>query len=137
MDEFAKVIKELKKNTFAAELANGKIFGTNGCAVEVLMSKMKEDEEFFMDSLVGVKILDKAGALLMVHANVCGVYAKNITEDAEEILEYFAIETEYENKIADIPEEKCQVKNKKISYKDVVKDVEDPMEAFEKLNELF
>ena len=65
MDEFIKVIKALKNNTFVAELSNGKMFKTTGCNVEILMAKLNEDEEFFMDSMVGVKKLGKAGALLL------------------------------------------------------------------------
>lgn len=142
MDEFIKVIKELKNknNTFAAELSDGKIFKASGCTVEILLSKLNENEEFFMDSMVGVKKLGKAGALLMVHANVCGVYAVDITEEAEEVLEYFAVEVEYENKVSKdkiSQKDSNNVNNvKKKSYSEAVQDVEDPMEAFEVLSKL-
>lgn len=137
MDEFIKVIKELKNNTFVAELSNGKMFKTTGCNVEILMAKLNEDEEFFMDSMVGVKKLGKAGALLLVHANVCGVYATDITNEAIEVLEYFAVEVEYENIVAmdKITKSDSNDTTKK-SYNEAIRDVEDPMEAFEVLNSL-
>ena len=140
MDEFLKVIKELKNknNTFVAELSNGKMFKAAGCNVEILLSKLKEDEEFFMDSMIGVKKLGKAGALLMVHANVCGVYTTNITNEAIEVLEYFAVEVEYENIVStdNISNGSCKKDSTKKSYNESVKDIEDPMEAFEILNSL-
>ena len=140
MDEFFKIIKELKNknNTFVAELSNGKIFKNSGCNVEILLSKLNEDEEFFMDSMIGVKKLGKAGALLMVHANVCGVYATDITNKAIEVLEYFAVEVEYENIVSvdKVSNGDKMNSSKKKSYTEAVKDIEDPMEAFEKLNSL-
>lgn len=140
MDEFLKIIKELKNknNTFVAELSNGKIYKTSGCNVEILLSKLNEDEEFFMDSMVGVKKLGKAGALLLVHANVCGVYAADITNEAIEVLEYFAIEVEYENIVgADKISNGTKMSNaKKKSYTEAIREIEDPMEAFEILNSL-
>lgn len=141
MDEFLKIIKELKNknNTFVAELSNGKIYKTTGCNVEILLSKLNEDEEFFMDSMIGVKKLGKAGALLLVHANACGVYATDITNEAIEVLEYFAVEVEYENIIAvDKITKSVSDSNdtKKKLYTEAVKEIEDPMEAFEVLNSL-
>lgn len=140
MDEFLKIIKELKNknNTFVAELSNGKMFKASGCNVEILLSKINEDEEFLMDSMIGVKKLGKAGALLLVHANVCGVYATDITNEAIDVLEYFAIEVEYENIVSadKICGETKADSSKKKSYTEVVKEIEDPMEAFEILNSL-
>lgn len=139
VDEFIKIIKELKnKNiTFVAELSNGKLFKTSGCNVEIVISELNKDEEFFMDSMIGVKKLGKAGALLLVHANVCGVYATDITNDAIEVLEYFAVEVEYENlvtadKFINLDSNDA---NRKL-YTEAVEGIEDPMEAFQILASL-
>lgn len=136
MDEFERVIIELIRNDFAAECFDETMYRANGCAAEIILSKLHEDEDYFTDAMVAVKKLDKAAAMLFIHGNISGVYAECISEQAEEILEYYGIEFEYKEKVSEIHEGICtSLDGKQISYEEMVSKTDDPMEAFEILEQ--
>lgn len=136
MDEFEHIIAELLNNDFAAERFDETMYRANGCATEIILSKLHEDEDYFTDAVVAVKKLDKAAAMLLIQGNIMGVYAECISEQAEEILEYYGIEFEYNEKVAKIHEGTCTSSDgKQISYEEMVSKTDDPMEAFEILEQ--
>ncbi len=136
MDEFEHIIAELINNDFVAECFDETMYRANGCATEIILSKLHEDEDYFTDAMVAVKKLDKAAAMLLIQGNIMGVYAECISEQAEEILEYYGIEFEYNETVPEIHEGKCTaLDGKQLSYEEMVSKTDDPLEALEILEQ--
>lgn len=136
MDEFERVIRELKQNDFAVELSEGTMVRAKGYTTEIILSKILENNEYFTDAMAAVRKLDKAGAMLLIQGNVWGVYAECISKSAADMLEYYGIEFEYQEQVEEIYGGECILPGgKKISFEELVRETEDPMEALEILEQ--
>ena len=67
--------------------------------LKTLMTFLREDPDFLMDTLVFDKIVGKSAAALLVLARVKEVYAEVISEHAVKLFDYYKIKFEYNQKV--------------------------------------
>ncbi len=93
---------------------------------------MNEDLRFFEGLSVADKIVGKASAMLLALSGAKEVYAHILSEAGRKILEKYGITYEYGEMVEYIVNRKG---DGMCPMEETVKDIDDPMDAFEALNE--
>ncbi len=123
------------KNTLLASghslvASNGYCSDESGIRPVIL--PMNEDLRFFEGLSVADKIVGKASAMLLALSGAKEVYAHILSEAGRKILEKYGITYEYGEMVEYIVNRKG---DGMCPMEETVKDIDDPMDAFEALNE--
>ena len=120
--------QELAKKDCSIIASNGYSSFENG--IKPVIVPMCQDIAFFKDSAVADKIIGKASAMLLVLSGVKEVYTPVLSKAGKEVFERYGVPCEYDS-LADY------IVNRRgdgmCPMEMTVKDIDDPMEAFEAL----
>ncbi len=100
--------------------------------IRPIMTALNEDLHFFEGLSVADKIVGKASAMLLALSGAKEVYAHPRSEAGRKILEKYGIAYEYGEMVEYIVNRKG---DGMCPMEETVKDIDDPMDAFEALNE--
>ena len=120
----------LLKNGHSIVASNG--YCSDDSGVKPVLMPMNEDLHFFKGLSVADKIVGKASAMLLALSGAKEVYAHILSEAGKRILEQYGIAYEYGELVGYIVNRKG---DGMCPMEETVKDIEDPMEAFQALNE--
>lgn len=120
--------QELAKKDCSIIASNGYSSFENG--IKPVIVPMCQDIAFFKDCVVADKIIGKASAMLLVLSGVKEVYTPVLSKAGKEVFERYGVPCEYDS-LADY------IVNRRgdgmCPMEMTVKDIDDPMEAFEAL----
>ncbi len=120
--------QELAKKDCSIIASNGYSSFENG--IKPVIVPMCQDIAFFKDCAVADKIIGKASAMLLVLSGVKEVYTPVLSKAGKEVFECYGVPCEYDS-LADY------IVNRRgdgmCPMEMTVKDIDDPMEAFEAL----
>lgn len=94
-------VKEILKSSDCTCVAvkDDKIYKSNLKGILPIISKLKEDPEFFEGADVADVVIGRAAAMLLIYGKVRSIYTPLISEHAAEILDKYKIRYEYEKKV--------------------------------------
>lgn len=127
-------VKELLSESDCTCIAvkGDKVYQSKLKGIMPIISKLKEDSEFFNGADVADVVIGKASALLLIYGNVGRIYTPLISEHAVNILEKYNIYCEYDKKVPFILNRN---KDGMCPMEQAVIDVDDPKRAYEILLE--
>lgn len=94
-------VKEILKSSDCTCVAvkDDKIYKSNLKGILPIISKLKEDPEFFEGADVADVVIGRAAAMLLIYGKVRSIFTPLISEHAAEVLDKYQIRYEYEKKV--------------------------------------
>lgn len=125
-------VKELlnQSDCTCVAVKEDKVYKSNLKGIMPIISKLKEDPQFFNGADVADEVIGRAAAMLLIYGKVRSIYTPLISDHAINILEKYHIYYEYEKKVPYILNRN---KDGMCPMEQTVIDVDDPKLAYELL----
>ncbi|HPU63190.1 MAG TPA: DUF1893 domain-containing protein [Mobilitalea sp.] len=111
-------------------IKENKIYKSNLKGIMPIISKLKEDPQFFNGADVADEVIGRAAAMLLIYGKVRSIYTPLISEHAIKVLDEYQIHYEYEKKVPFILNRN---KDGMCPMEQTVLNVDDPKLAYELL----